>query len=153
MLRRKVAVLLGKPLQRDLGFSAPAGRNLDRSKPLSVLRADRGLELGTVRAQQAPEPSNRNPKIMERLGVVPIVEPSLCGSGRRKALERQSPRRLLVTPEQKIVGQAAPPLGMGKAPRTISAAKLDQTFLWNLPGLGNRQARHDRRLGLVFITA
>jgi hypothetical protein len=73
MLRCEVAVLLREPLERYFGFAASARRLLDGTKPFSVFRAHRGLELRPVRSQLAPQSSDCDPKIVERLTVESIV--------------------------------------------------------------------------------
>ena len=73
MLRCEVAVLLREPLERYFGFAASARRLLDGTKPFSVLRAHRGFELRPVRSQLAPQSSDCDPKIVERLTVEAIV--------------------------------------------------------------------------------
>jgi len=60
---------------------------LDGPKPLSVLRAYGCFELGSVRAQLAPEPPDGDPKIVQRLAVETIVESALGLAGCREALE------------------------------------------------------------------
>ena len=107
MLGRQVRMLLGEPLERDLGFAASTGRLLKGAKPLSVLRAHGIVELRPIGAQQAAEPSNGHPEIMQRLAVEAIVEPTFCRPRRRQALERQPPRSFLVAAKQEVVWQCA----------------------------------------------
>jgi len=104
MFGREVSMLLLKPFERHFGFAACARRLLDGTKPFPVLRSHRGLELRPVRAELAPQPSNRDPEIMERLTVEAIVQPALCGARRCEALEGEPSRGLLVAPKQEIVG-------------------------------------------------
>jgi len=104
MFGGEVTMLLREPIERHLGFAACACRLLDGTKPFPVLRSHRGLELRPVRAELAPQPSNRNPEIMERLTVEAIVQPALCATRRREALEGEPARGLLVAPKQEIVG-------------------------------------------------
>ncbi len=87
MFGREVSMLLREPFERHFGFAASSRGLLDGTKSFPVLRSHRGLELRPVRAELAPEPSNRDPEIMERLTVEAIVQPALGGTRRRQALE------------------------------------------------------------------
>ncbi|MBW2551413.1 MAG: hypothetical protein JRE73_11750 [Deltaproteobacteria bacterium] len=97
--------MLRQPLERDFGFAPATRRLLNRAKPLPVLRPHRRVELRPVRAQQAAEPPNRDPEIMERLAVGRIIEPTLSSARGRNTLQRQPSRSFLVAAKQKIVRQ------------------------------------------------
>jgi hypothetical protein len=92
MFVREVAMLLREPFEPDFGFAAGTRRLLDGTKPFPVLRSHRGLELWPVRAELAPQSSDRDPEIMERLTVEAIVQPALGGTRRRQALEGEPSR-------------------------------------------------------------
>jgi hypothetical protein len=104
MLRRKVAMLLGEPFERDLGFAARARRLLDGPKPFPVLGSHGAVELRPVRAQLAPQPSDGDAEIMKCLAVEAIVQPPLRGTRRSEAFEGQASRGLFVAPKKEIVG-------------------------------------------------
>ena len=112
MLGRQVSMLFREPLERHFGLAASAGCLLDCTKPLPVLRPNGGLELGPVRPQQAAEPPNRNPEIVQRLPVERVVEPTFCRARGGKAFERQPSRGFLVAPREEIVRQCASPFGL-----------------------------------------
>ena len=104
MLGREVAVLLREPFEPYFGLTARARRLLDGTKPFAVFRPHGGLELRPVRAELAPQPSDGNPKIMERLTVEAIVQPAFRGTRCGQAFEGQASRGLLVAPEEEVVG-------------------------------------------------
>ncbi len=129
MLRQKRTVLLREPFERDFGFPAPAGCQLNRSKTLSIFAAYGRLELGSVGPQQTAEPTDGDPEIVERLAVETIVESALRRSGCRQALESQAARGFLVAPEEEIVWQAASSLGVrmpGKVQRRFRGRVRDR---------------------------
>ena len=108
-------MLLREPLEGDFGFAASAGCLLDGAKPSTVLRPHGRLELRPVRPQQAAEPPNAHPEIVQRLPVETIVEPPLCGPGGSQALERQPSRAFLIATTEKVVRQRAATLRLRPA--------------------------------------
>jgi hypothetical protein len=60
--------------------------------------------LRPVRAELAPQSSDGDPEIMERLAVDPIVQTALRSTRCRQTLERQASRGLLVASKKEIVG-------------------------------------------------
>ena len=112
MLGSQARMLLREPLERHFGLPASPGRVLDGAESLSVLCAHGVFELRPVRSQQAAEPPDRNPEIVECLAVETIVEPPLCSPSGRQALERQPSRGLLVAPREEIVRQRAATSGL-----------------------------------------
>ena len=124
MLGSQARMLLREPLERHFGLPASPGRVLDGAESLSVLCPHGVFELRPVRSQQAAEPPDRNPEIVECLAVETIVEPALCSPGGRQALERQPSRSFLIAPKEEIVRQRAATSGLGARERCLRRALL-----------------------------
>ena len=110
MLRCQIALLLGQPLERDLGFPASTGGTLNGAKALAVFFADGALELRAVGAKHAAKPSNGDPEIMKRLGIGSIVETAFGGARCAQPIQRQSAGGFFVASQKQVVGQRAAPL-------------------------------------------
>lgn len=115
MLGQQGWLLFGEPCERDLGFTASSRGALNLPQALSIFRPNRAAELNSVGSEHAPQSANRDPEIMQRLGIEAIFQPPVSSDGRVQTFERETTCRFLFAPSQEVVGQRGLAFGFSLA--------------------------------------
>jgi hypothetical protein len=102
-----------EPGDLDLEVAPGVGAAGRPAQPLRLALPHAPRELGPVRRERAPQPAHGHAEVVQRLGVVGVVEPRAGGRGARREVERDEARALLGDAGQQVVGEARGAGGVG----------------------------------------